>query len=111
MNGIWSKQPDCNSGLAKLLLLSLPIIINDGSGQIRWRDPDNGCSLTGSLAKLFQPASQLGLVPAGDTGTVPYSMCSESALYPGSTCDSRHGAGDETHLSMGAGGGMSTLGQ
>jgi hypothetical protein len=37
---------------------------------------------------------RLALVPAGDTGTIPYSMRSESALYPGATCDSRNGAGD-----------------
>jgi hypothetical protein len=51
---------------------------------------------------------QAGLWPAGNTGTIPYSMHSESALYPGATCDSRNGAGI---AKLGAGGGMSTLGQ
>jgi hypothetical protein len=37
---------------------------------------------------------RLALVPAGDTGTIPYSMSSESALCQGATCDSRHGACD-----------------
>jgi hypothetical protein len=37
---------------------------------------------------------RLALVPVGDTGTIPYSMRSESASYPGAVCDSRHGAGD-----------------
>jgi hypothetical protein len=51
---------------------------------------------------------QAGLSPAGNAGTIPYSMHSESALYPGATCDSRNGAGI---AKLGAGGGMSTLGQ
>jgi hypothetical protein len=37
---------------------------------------------------------RLALVPAGDTGTIPHSMRSESASYPGASCDSRPGAGD-----------------
>ena len=36
----------------------------------------------------------LALVPAGDTGSIPYAMRAESASYPGATCDSRPGAGD-----------------
>ena len=35
---------------------------------------------------------RLAPVPAGETGTIPYSMRSGSALYPAATCDSRHGA-------------------
>jgi len=52
---------------------------------------------------------RLALIPVGDTGTIPFSMRSDSASYPGAVCDSRHGAASEQ--AMGAGGGMSTLGQ
>ena len=52
---------------------------------------------------------RLALVPAGDTGTIPYSMRSEFALYPAVTRVPHVTQGMEQ--AMGAGGGMSTLGQ
>jgi hypothetical protein len=44
-------------GLLLSLLLSLLIIIDDGSGQTCLRYQDSRCSLTGSLAKPLQPTS------------------------------------------------------
>ncbi len=37
---------------------------------------------------------RLALVPAGDTGTIPFFMRNEKTDYPGAICDSKRGAGD-----------------
>ena len=39
---------------------------------------------------------RLGLVPVGETGTIPFSMRKEKRYYhdPGASCDSKKDAGD-----------------
>ena len=38
--------------------------------------------------------SRLGLVPVGETGTIPFSMRKETRDFPGASCDSKKDAGD-----------------
>ncbi len=37
---------------------------------------------------------RLALVLVGDTGTIPFSMRKQTREYPGTSCDSKEGAGD-----------------
>jgi hypothetical protein len=37
---------------------------------------------------------RLGLVPVGETGTIPFSMRKETKDFPGASCDSKKDAGD-----------------
>jgi hypothetical protein len=39
---------------------------------------------------------RLALLPAGDTGTIPFTMRKESKDFDGASCDTKMGAGDSS---------------